>query len=680
MCGIFGFIFSNQNEITNFQLSHLINTLFLLSESRGKEAAGLAVSTPDSLNVIKSPISASHFIKTQAYKDFLTRNFTEINKPINGEKSPSVFIGHSRLVTNGGQQINSNNQPAISNGMVAIHNGIITNDDALWQKNRAFIRETQLDTEVFLKIFDDSIKSNQSYSLSLSNTYSQIEGVASVAVLFNDATDLLLATNNGSLYFVENPDTGAIVFTSEKYILSTALKREKWLRDFGLVQVKQLFPNNGILVKYEKFKSIHFSFADPNNFVITRNNQNNTKPIQDYSANKNNLAHQIRTAGEGPYFLPENFDDAFPKASQAVSALRRCTKCILPETMPFIEFDEAGVCNYCRYEELNQPLGLDALEKIVAPYRKGNGEPECLVTFSGGRDSSYGVHFVSEILKMKPVTYTYDWGMVTDLARRNQMRICGKLGLEHILVSANLARKRNNIRLNISSWLRSPDLGTIPLFMAGDKQYFYYANQVGKQTGCKLIILCENLLETTRFKTGYCGISPHFGSTNTYSLKLSDKFKLLKYYGNSFITNPKYINSSLIDTFGAYLSYYFMPHNYLNLYQYIQWDESIINKTLIETYNWETAKDTKSTWRIGDGTASFYNYIYYIMAGFTENDTFRSNQIRAGIINRDQAIAFVNEENQPRYNSIQWYCDIIGLDFLSTIQTINSAPRLYNLE
>ena len=28
-------------------------------------------------------------------------------------------------------------------------------------------------------------------------------------------------------------------------------------------------------------------------------------------------------------------------------------------------------------------------------------------------------------------------------------------------------------------------------------------------------------------------------------------------------------------------------------------------------YNWEKAVDTDSTWRIGDGTAPVYNYIYY---------------------------------------------------------------------
>ena len=42
-----------------------------------------------------------------------------------------------------------------------------------------------------------------------------------------------------------------------------------------------------------------------------------------------------------------------------------------------------------------------------------------------------------------------------------------------------------------------------------------------------------------------------------------------------------------------------------------------------------------------DGTAAFYNYIYYTVAGFTENDAFRSNQIRAGVLNRSEAARLV---------------------------------------
>lgn len=53
-----------------------------------------------------------------------------------------------------------------------------------------------------------------------------------------------------------------------------------------------------------------------------------------------------------------------------------------------------------------------------------------------------------------------------------------------------------------------------------------------------------------------------------------------------------------------------------------------IEKVILEEYDWERAEGRDETWRIGDGTAPFYNYIYYKLAGFTEFDTFKSNQIR----------------------------------------------------
>jgi hypothetical protein len=109
----------------------------------------------------------------------------------------------------------------------------------------------------------------------------------------------------------------------------------------------------------------------------------------------------------------------------------------------------------------------------------------------------------------------------------------------------------------------------------------------------------------------------------------------------------------------------------------LKWDEKEVESTLINEYDWEVAKDTKSTWRIGDGTAPFYNYIYYVIAGLTENDTFRSNQIREGLITREKASELVNEQNIPRYESIKWYCDTIGIDFENTMRTINSVPKLY---
>ena len=150
-----------------------------------------------------------------------------------------------------------------------------------------------------------------------------------------------------------------------------------------------------------------------------------------------------------------------------------------------------------------------ALEVAVAPHRRGNGGPYCLVGLSGGRDSSYSLHYVKNVLKMNPVTYTYDWGMVTDLARRNIARMCGALGVEHILVSANIPRKRRYIQKNVTAWLRRPELGIVPLFMAGDKPWLYHARKVSRQIGVDLVIMGTNIsLENTDFKTGFCGVGP----------------------------------------------------------------------------------------------------------------------------------------------------------------------------
>ena len=88
-------------------------------------------------------------------------------------------------------------------------------------------------------------------------------------------------------------------------------------------------------------------------------------------------------------------------------------------------------------------------------------------------------------------------------------------------------------------------------------------------------------------------------------------------------------------------------------------------------YDWEKATDSDSTWRVGDGAAPFYNYIYYTLTGFTEFDTFRSNQIREGEISRKEALELVEIENRPRIQSIKWFLDVINLDFEKTIKRIN---------
>ena len=174
---------------------------------------------------------------------------------------------------------------------------------------------------------------------------------------------------------------------------------------------------------------------------------------------------------------------------------------------PFITFDEMGVCNYCRNYEPAKLLGRQKLEKILSQHRSKDGSPDCIVAFSGGRDSSYGLHVLKTEYGMNPVAFTYDWGMVTDVARRNQARVVGKLGIEHIIRAANLHKKRGYMNKNIKAWLRRPKLGMVPLFMAGDKFFFDVSRTLKAELRLPLVIYCAGgELEYTDFKTGFAGV------------------------------------------------------------------------------------------------------------------------------------------------------------------------------
>ena len=361
-----------------------------------------------------------------------------------------------------------------------------------------------------------------------------------------------------------------------------------------------------------------------------------------------------------------------------VLKIKRCSKCILPETMPFIEFDDDGICNYCNnYELRNNPRPQEELFDLVRSYRRTN-ENDCIVPFSGGRDSCYGLHLIVNELGMKPITYTYDWGMVTDLGRRNISRMCSRLGVENIIVADDISKKRRNIRLNLSAWLKAPHLGLIALLTAGDNHFFRHVETVKRQTGISLNLWGINPLEVTHFKTGFLGIKPDFEEKKVYSHGLSKQLRYHFLRTKAMTKSFGYFNRSLWDTLsGEYHRSFTEKRDYFHLFDYWRWDEEEINHTLLNEYNWEMAPDTTTTWRIGDGTAALYNYIYYTVAGFTEHDTFRSNQIREGQISRERALELVNVENQPRYQNIRWYLDTLGMDFTSVIKTINNMQQLY---
>ena len=99
MCGIFGIFIRDHSNFSLAYIQNIIKNLYILSETRGKEASGLVVRTKDSLKVFKLPVPASSLIKSDVFTNIFN-NQKNVNIKTTVSGGITVF-GHSRLVTNG---------------------------------------------------------------------------------------------------------------------------------------------------------------------------------------------------------------------------------------------------------------------------------------------------------------------------------------------------------------------------------------------------------------------------------------------------------------------------------------------------------------------------------------------------------------------------------------------------
>lgn len=125
--------------------------------------------------------------------------------------------------------------------------------------------------------------------------------------------------------------------------------------------------------------------------------------------------------------------------------LRRCTKCILPETLEGISFNEEGVCNHCiKFEKdfsgwsniADRKRGefekmLDKAKRLKRPY-------DCVVPLSGGKDSTYVLYLCSKIYGLKCLTVSLDNGYLSEQAKRNIDNALLHTDADHIYYRINL--------------------------------------------------------------------------------------------------------------------------------------------------------------------------------------------------------------------------------------------------
>lgn len=87
--------------------------------------------------------------------------------------------------------------------------------------------------------------------------------------------------------------------------------------------------------------------------------------------------------------------------------MKRCTRCLLPETKPGIKFDSNGLCTACQHKDLKKTTDYKTrqafLGNICDEYRSKSGGYDCIIAVSGGKDSTYQTYIMKRIYHMNPL-------------------------------------------------------------------------------------------------------------------------------------------------------------------------------------------------------------------------------------------------------------------------------------
>ena len=388
MCGIFGLVVKKNAGYRDRFIKECLTTLARLSEARGKDSSGFAFRNDASktIDVIRAPMPISDLIKQKAFLGEFERQFVSDDHNRKKVFTPKYFaaIGHSRLVTNGTQLNDENNQPVIKDGLVGVHNGIIVNVDELWQNTSIGKRQFEIDTEVMFALFKHYDETLCSSDLSISKSLQQIVGTVATGFFVDNRNELVLATNNGSLYFMSS-SRDLFMFASEKHILERTKNKLRLGRTSPDLKVIQVKANTGYLINLDDLSINRFGISDNKIEAFLSPHiekyKIHLKSLNDHVNNKSLLVDLNKIiinskAKHEKKLLEYNHAEIFK--------LRRCTKCLLVETFPFISYNEEGVCNYCNnYKLKNQPKSLDDLFALIEPYRSKDGSYDSIVPYSG---------------------------------------------------------------------------------------------------------------------------------------------------------------------------------------------------------------------------------------------------------------------------------------------------------
>ena len=338
--------------------------------------------------------------------------------------------------------------------------------------------------------------------------------------------------------------------------------------------------------------------------------------------------------------------------------LKRCTRCILPETCPAITFNEQGVCNYCLTHKKAKYQGEAALLNLIEPYRNTDKKYDCIVAVSGGRDSAYAAYYAVKVLNLRVLAYTGDGGFLPEQTKENIKNIVDILNIDHVIVKHEYVQK--NIKPIISSLIHRPSPAMVSFLCTGCQTGVEGGLvKTAQNNNFPLIITGDGEPELS-FAEILLSIS-----TNVKGKKLSLflGFLMESIRNPYYILNPNCLTAFTKEFFYRYLHKYDKELKKISFFEFIEWDEEMILSVIQKELRWENPPHSKTSWRSDCKIHQLKQYLYRETLGFTKNDELLSGMIRDDMITREDALKRLENDNIISQQFLIALLDEWGLNF-----------------
>ena len=124
--------------------------------------------------------------------------------------------------------------------------------------------------------------------------------------------------------------------------------------------------------------------------------------------------------------------------------IKFCNECIMPNSRPRIVFNEKGICNACLHSKKKEKINwnerklefLELANKIKFDTKKNNRLYDCVVPWSGGKDSTSIAIKLKFEFGLNPLLVTFSPLIVNECGNNNRNEL-SKMGFDSVFLMPN---------------------------------------------------------------------------------------------------------------------------------------------------------------------------------------------------------------------------------------------------